>query len=330
MEDPSFPVNDSGSDAARSDAENEQREPPKTIQENEMVSREVRPLRYWPALALVLVMLALRVGIGALSDPPIGLIFARFLGPAAVALVILLWWLFFSRAPAWEKLAGAVGMAASLGLTHALSDKSVGPMGMLLFAVPWGTAAFAVGTSCARSLPWRRTLIGLAAAGVASGYWTLVRVDAIHGDFSSVERWRWEPSPEDVFLEKLAARKTSSKESPSEEAAVPLAESEWPGFRGANRRGEQPAVALVENWERRPPKELWRIAVGPGWSSFAVAGGRLFTQEQRGEREVVVCYDAEDGRELWVHHEKSRFWESVGGAGPRATPTIADGALFAL
>src|SRR5207244_4892423 len=69
---------------------------------------------------------------------------------------------------------------------------------------------------------------------------------------------------------------------------------------------------------------------GPGWSSFAVVGNRLYTQEQRGEGEVVVCYDADSGAEVWVHQDKARFSEDLGGPGPRATPTFADGRIYAL
>ena len=38
-----------------------------------------------------------------------------------------------------------------------------------------------------------------------------------------------------------------------------------------------------------PPRELWRIPVGAGWSGFAVSGGIAVTQEQRGESEQVVA-----------------------------------------
>ena len=59
-------------------------------------------------------------------------------------------------------------------------------------------------------------------------------------------------------------------------------------------------------------------------------GTRLFTQEQRAEDEVVVCYDADTGAELWVHADATRFTEVVGGAGPRATPTYHEGNLYTL
>jgi outer membrane protein assembly factor BamB len=70
--------------------------------------------------------------------------------------------------------------------------------------------------------------------------------------------------------------------------------------------------------------------IGLGWSSFAVAGDRLFTQEQRGDEELVVCYDATNGNQLWTHADLARFSEALGGDGPRGTPTIDDGRLFAL
>ncbi len=68
----------------------------------------------------------------------------------------------------------------------------------------------------------------------------------------------------------------------------------------------------------------------PAWSSFAFSTKYLVTQEQRGEKESVVCYDADTGKELWESSLESRFFESLGGLGPRATPTIAAGNVYAL
>jgi len=61
-----------------------------------------------------------------------------------------------------------------------------------------------------------------------------------------------------------------------------------------------------------------------------VVGDRLYTQEQRGEQEVVVCYSADTGDEIWSHGDAVRFTEVVSGAGPRATPTFHEGKIYAL
>lgn len=107
-------------------------------------------------------------------------------------------------------------------------------------------------------------------------------------------------------------------------------EAVWPGFRGPQRDGVISRVQLATDWSTSPPQELWKRPIGPGWSSMAIWKDRLFTQEQRGDDEVVSAYDATSGQPIWQHRDPVRFWEAMAGAGPRGTPTFDDGRIFAL
>ena len=104
----------------------------------------------------------------------------------------------------------------------------------------------------------------------------------------------------------------------------------WTNFRGPVRDGHYRQQPVVTSWPASGPKPIWKQPVGAGYASFVIANRRAFTIEQRGGDEVVAAYDVPTGRELWTNTWRATFSESMGGEGPRATPTWADGRVYAL
>jgi outer membrane protein assembly factor BamB len=154
--------------------------------------------------------------------------------------------------------------------------------------------------------------------------------------FGATKALRLAGTVDGTGLPKLAWKWTSAHTAPlaAPVAATTLAPAsdlpDVPQFFGANRDGVVKGAALARDWSATPPKQLWRQPIGAGWSAFAVVGGRAFTQEQRGEDEAVTCYDVRTGQLVWMHTEPAHFTQWQGGEGPRATPTVDRGQVFAI
>lgn len=168
----------------------------------------------------------------------------------------------------------------------------------------------------------RLMTLGVVVLG-AWGATRLVRVDGtLNGTGLPRLVWRW------------SAETPAGSVAAPQPASVPAATvsvaglSDVPQFFGPNRDGLVRGAGLARDWNVMAPKLLWRQPIGPGWSSFAVVGGRAYTQEQRGDEELVTCYDVGTGRLQWAHTNSVRFSQWQGGPGPRATPTVAQGQVF--
>jgi len=107
-------------------------------------------------------------------------------------------------------------------------------------------------------------------------------------------------------------------------------EDDFPGFLGPHRTESVERVKLARNWKDRPPELRWKQKIGAGWSAFSVVNGHAVTMEQRGDMEMTTCYSVETGQLEWAHSTEGRYERVDAGVGPRSTPTIDDGLVFAL
>ena len=285
-------------------------------------------LRWWPAAVLLVVMGGLRSLLTIIEAPTLPVMLLGFIGSGAVGSLLLVWWLFASRTSWKERLTILAGFLFIAVVVCAFLHPSLQGMGIMMFVLPTGTAAFGIGALLSANRPTIRFPVMMLATFIGFGAWSLIQAQGFSGKFQGDFLWRWEPTDEDNFLASLDQRKSVGDANVA--SGVDLTQAEWPSFRGKDQSGTVTGVVLSEDWDSTPPKEIWRINVGPAWSSLSVAGKRLYTQEQRGDREAIICLDAETGDIVWEHDYKSRFWEAIGGAGPRATPTITADGVFAL
>jgi outer membrane protein assembly factor BamB len=285
----------------------------------------------WPAIVLLIVEWAI-ITIPAWVAPATPTQFMGWMfGPMIGTATLFIWWLFFSKLRWADRLIHlavfAVGVAAVLKLSH----PSVGGFGLIFNGLPAATTAWVGWLLLTGALSWPARRNGLLiVTALAFSSMLVIRMDGTDGAIHASYSLRWSPTPEDHYLAELAAAKQSA---PAPVALPPVPKEaeagDWTTFRGPNHDGRLTGVKIATDWNTNPPKQIWRHHIGPGWSSFAVIGPRAYTQEQRGEEELVVCYDANTGAELWTHSEKVRFTEVVAGPGPRATPTFYDGKIYA-
>ena len=332
-----------------------------------------KPLRLWPGAAAAVLILLAMVAVPLVM--PEFMIFGM-LGGVVGGMVIVLWWVLFSRAPWSERIGAVVVMVVAVFATRPIVHPSIANAGMNrmmpIFSIPMMALGLVAWAAASRRLSTGLRRISMVGAILlACGLFTLVRTGGVTGDGISDLHWRWTPTPEDRLLAQAGdeplvlargepkplppstvppaapAAAETSKEPPTAkpaaaatpasisetEPAIPAVvttKAEWPGFRGPNRDSIVRGVQIKTDWSASPPVQMWRRPIGPGWSSFAVRGDLLYTQEQRGDDEVVSCYKVSTGEPVWRHRDAVRFYESNGGAGPRGTPTLSDDRVYTM
>jgi outer membrane protein assembly factor BamB len=325
-------------------------------------STSQQPLRVWPGLIAVALQWLFWYGVPIVAPESFMVV---MIGGLACTLAVLVWWLFFSRAPWVERLGAIALMVVAVVVTKRVVHPSIagGMMGMMLpiFSIPVLSLALVVAAAAGLRLSGglRRSAM-VAAILLACAAFTFIRTDGMSGAGGSDLHWRWTPTHEQRLLAQAAnepelpaptaaaapdaripavttdqpgepASSPAAAKIPEKGGANPVAENTaagWPGFRGLERDSVIRGVQIDTDWSRSKPVELWRKSIGPGWSSFAVHGRLIYTQEQRGNDELVSCYDLTTGAPVWRHKDAVRFYESNAGAGPRATPIFSKGRIY--
>lgn len=169
----------------------------------------------------------------------------------------------------------------------------------------------------------KRGVIGGLLLAVLAGLATL-RIERVSGDLVPEFAWRWSPSRDQLLPGSGEIETAASAE------AWEATPGDFPKFLGPDGTAALPNVQLVADWSgTATPELLWKQPVGAGWGGFAVVGDHAVTLEQRDAEEIVACYDVNTGACEWAVGAAARHTTVLGGTGPRSTPTIRDGVVYA-
>ncbi len=281
--------------------------------------------RWWPGLLLVALVCGMMLVPPLL--PPLKRTFLLFsllsFAPVVGLVGAVAWWAGFSRVPRADRIGLLALLFAPLAFfTVEAAVQGVPPFAPLLYGVPVVLLAWVAWLVISLPLPGGVRRVGVYVALIVG--WmpmAMLRVDGSDADLVPVLAWRWQPKPEDAF-------DPNREKTDAPAGAVDVTPGDWAEFRGPNRDNVVRGAKLDAD-HFADAKEVWRKKIGPGWGSFAVAGGRLFTQEQQGESEAVICLDAASGNLVWEHKYPAKFFELQGGVGPRSTPTVSGGKVYA-
>ena len=291
-----------------------------------------KPVRVWPLAVLA------ATGLGCMLVPTLlGLddstrFLTLALGAASHLLFLLIWVLIGSRV-SWQDrvlclLLGVMGFVA----IFVLQDESLGIM-MVLFGAPIAAACLALTLLATRHIEWpKRKWVAYFSWLIPMALWLLAGTDGMMASFAPELRWRWQPNAEERALAKRASGLRKEVNRPKLELkSIELKREDWPRFRGANSDGKAFDDGLVLT-EKTKAKLVWKQPVGFSWSSVIVVDGLLFTQEQRGPMEAVVCLEAATGAEVWAYTYPARYDDTTqaSGTGPRSTPTFHNGKIYSV
>ena len=105
------------------------------------------------------------------------------------------------------------------------------------------------------------------------------------------------------------------------------ATSDWPQFLGPQRNGT--STSAISPNALRNPRQLWKKAIGAGFSAPVVSGGKLILFHRLDNKETVECLNASTGDRIWSFEYPTSYRDDFGfDEGPRGTPAIAGTGVY--
>jgi len=104
--------------------------------------------------------------------------------------------------------------------------------------------------------------------------------------------------------------------------------ADWPNWRGPNHNGISTETGWVATWPEEKAKTLWKAFVGTGFSSVAVSNGRAYTMGNINNNDILYCFDAETGKEIWKKSYECPLFNKQHEGGPAATPTVDGDSIY--
>ena len=199
--------------------------------------------RLWPGVIVVILQWLAWFAVPALFPraAPIGLLVG-----VLCALAIVVWWVFFSRAPWSERVGALVLMVIALIGTKRIVHESIagGGMGMLLYilAIPVLSLALVVWAVVTRRFsagPRRAALV--VAILLACGVFTIIRTGGLTAEFDNDIHWRWSKTPEQLLV--AQAPEEPAAAAPAAQVTPAARTTDWLGFRGSQRDSISPWCA---------------------------------------------------------------------------------------
>ena len=104
--------------------------------------------------------------------------------------------------------------------------------------------------------------------------------------------------------------------------------ADWPNYRGPNYNGISNETGWSATWPEGGPKVLWEKSIGKGFASMAISNGRVYATGNIKDNDILYCFDAETGEEIWKKSYPCPLYKKNHEGGPSATPTVDGNAIY--